>query len=278
MAYTVGVQFEPVDRTWLYDPAGYDLDRGDYVLVKSDRGLELGRVTQGVHEISSDMLSQPLKPIVRKATEDDLRRDQANRDKAARALETGQSKVREYGLPMRFLRARSTFDGRRMAFDFAAQSRVDFRALAKDLASTLRTRVELHQVGARDVTKLMDGTGRCGRALCCAAWLTQFESITMRMAKDQGMSLVPEKLSGACGRLRCCLRYEHEGYVVAKSLLPKIGSMVETEKGTGKVLEHRIPKGTYVVALEEGGQLEVPSPHLGWVFGCSPGCGSGCGG
>jgi cell fate regulator YaaT (PSP1 superfamily) len=260
----------------LYDPAGYDLNPGDYVLVKSDRGLELGRVARGVHEISPDILPVPLKPIVRKATEDDLGRDRANRAKAARAVETAQAKAKEHGLPIKILRARCTFDGQRLVFDFASRGRVDFRSLARDLASALRARVELHQVGARDVAKLMSGAGRCGRALCCGSWLAEFESVTMKMAKDQGMSLVPEKLSGACGRLRCCLRYEHEGYVVAKSLLPKIGRVVETENGPGKVIEHRIPKGTYVVALEEGGHAEVPSPHLGWAFGCGSECGADC--
>lgn len=245
-----------------FDAGRLQVEKGAAVVVQTARGLELGTVVDPPKPAVGKAVPQDLKAVLRRATEKDLLRREEMRTREVEAFEVAQEKIRQHGLPMKLLSVHSTLDGKRLVFHFSAEGRVDFRGLVADLAKHLKTRIELRQLGARDVSKLLSGYGRCGRPLCCATWMSSFEPVTMKMAKEQGLALIPEKLAGVCGRLRCCIRYEYEGYAAAKKFLPKLGSRVETEKGPGKVVEHRVPRGTYVVALTEGGQTEMTVPEL----------------
>lgn len=254
------------------------LNPGDMVLAHTERGLEMGRVIDVPREIAAAVAPEGLKPLLRKATTDDLRRAAEGRQKDAEAFLEAVQKIEGHNLQMKLLAVRSTFDRRRMIFYFSAEGRVDFRGLLRDLSSHFKARIELRQLGPRDVAKLVGAFGRCGLPLCCASWMGAFEPVTMKMAKEQGLALIPEKLAGACGRLRCCIRYEHQWYADVKPMIPKLGSRVETEQGAGKVVEHRVPKGTYVVALEHGGQIEVAAAELQqWLAAqCKPACRREC--
>lgn len=280
MTVIVGVALEKAGALQYFDAGKLAVDRGTAVVVQTTRGLELGTVVDPPKPAAERAAPQGLKPLLRIATEKDLLRREEMQGREAEAFEVAKEKIRQHGLPMKLCSVHSTLDSRRLVFRFSSEGRVDFRALVADLAKRLRTRVELRQLGARDVAKLLAGYGRCGRPLCCAAWMSGFEPVTMKMAKEQGLALIPEKLAGVCGRLRCCIRYEHEGYAVARQFLPKLGSKVDTDKGLGKVVEHRVPRGTYVVALAEGGQMEVVVAELAhWYTAdcrCSE-CGAGRG-
>lgn len=263
MPLCVGVSFKRVAKSYWFDPDGLNLQEEDRVVVETTRGLELGLVKIGPCEVRSDDLQPPVKRVVRQATEDDLRQERQNRILARQALTACQECVKLHLLPMKLLQAEYNFDASQVTIYFAAESRVDFRELVRDVAGRLRTKVQLHQVGARDQAKLIGGVGPCGLTLCCATFLTEFAPISMKMAKDQSLFLNPVKFSGVCGKLMCCLRYEHETYVDAKRRLPLIGEIVMSPRGQGKVIDLNLLKETALVQLVESlAELEFPAAEL----------------
>jgi cell fate regulator YaaT (PSP1 superfamily) len=257
MITAVGITFRRAGKVYWFDPEGLELRRGQKVVADTAAGQELGDVKVEPGEISEEGLSLPLKPILRAATPDDLRRENENRLKEQEFHTIAQEKILQHGLPMKLVGVESMFDRSRVTFHFVAESRVDFRELAKDLARACHCRVELHQVGVRDETKIIGGVGPCGRELCCAAFLNDFEPVAIKMAKEQDLSLNPQKISGVCGRLMCCLAYEYCSYREVKKTLPKVGSKITTPKGIGKVIEIDVPREEAIVALEEGGTLRL---------------------
>jgi cell fate regulator YaaT (PSP1 superfamily) len=257
MITAVGITFRRAGKVYWFDPEDLVLRRGQKVIADTAAGQELGEVKVEPGEISEEGLSLPLKPIVRAATPDDLRRENENRLKEQEFHTLAQEKILQHGLPMKLVGVESMFDRSRVTFHFVAESRVDFRELAKDLARACHCRVELHQVGVRDETKIIGGLGPCGRELCCAAFLSDFEPVAIKMAKEQDLSLNPQKISGVCGRLMCCLAYEYGSYREVKKTLPKVGSKITTSKGIGKVIEIDVPREEAIVALEEGGTLRL---------------------
>ncbi|MDI6893975.1 MAG: stage 0 sporulation family protein [Bacillota bacterium] len=212
LAKVVAVRFRRVGKPYHFDPAGIELEPGDRVVVETARGLEIGEVVCPVREVPDDQLAQPLKPVLRVATEADLGQAEENQALASGSLRICREKVGARGLPMHVLDAEYTLDRSRLVFYFASETRVDFRELVRDLASSFRTRIELRQVGVRDEAKMVGGLGPCGREVCCAVWLSEFQPVSIRMAKVQNLSLNPGKISGLCGRLMCCLRYEADLY------------------------------------------------------------------
>jgi len=262
MPRVVPISFRPAGRPYRFDAGDLDLKPGDLVVARTSRGLELGWVRSGPKELADSELEVELKPVVRVATEDDVRKAERNAERESNAMEMAAKKIAKHGLPMKVIEAEATLDGSRIVLHFSAEGRVDFRALVRDLARSLRTRVELHQVGVRDEAKMRGGLGHCGRPLCCATFLTTFDPVGIRMAKEQNISLNPQKISGVCGRLMCCLNFEYEHYREAKSCLPKVGSRVETEQGPGKLKEVNVLRDRVTIALEEGGHIELPTQAL----------------
>ena len=269
MPRVADICFRPGGRLYRFEVGNLELVPGDQVVARTTRGLELGAVRSAPRELSEREANSDLKPIERKATEDDMRRSQDNLVREQEAMEVAACKVAEHELPMKLIAAESTLDGGRIVFHFSAERRVDFRALVRDLAQALRTRIELHQVGVRDEAKLRGGLGPCGRPLCCATFLTEFDPVGIKMAKEQDLSLNPQKISGACGRLMCCLNFEYAHYREAKQCLPKVGSRIETSKGPGKITEINVLRNRVVVTLDEGGQIDLPTAA---VAQHKPGC------
>lgn len=219
--------------------------------METSRGVEYGTVVTGPREVSEEELVGALKMVLRRANDDDLDQLQANREKETRAMEICQEKIEVHGLPMKLVDVEQTFDGNKIIFYFTADGRIDFRELVKDLAAVFRTRIELRQIGVRDEAKMMGGLGCCGRELCCATWLADFASVSIRMAKEQNLSLNPTKISGICGRLMCCLKFENEVYEQAKEGFPELGKRVTTPDGDGRVSGINILKRTVNVELRE---------------------------
>jgi cell fate regulator YaaT (PSP1 superfamily) len=245
-----------------FDPEGVPMKWGDLVVAQTARGLELGEVKLGPQEVEAERLALPLRRIVRKATEEDRQRGEQLKGKEEGDLSLAREKIAQQGLPMKLVGAERTFDGGRIVFHFTAEGRVDFRGLVKDLARAFRTRIELHQVGVRDEAKLRGGIGPCGRELCCASFLRGFDPVSIRMAKDQELSLNPLKISGVCGRLVCCLGYEHRCYREARAGLPRVGARVQTGMGWGRLEEVNVPRQRARIALEEGGVEEMSLEEL----------------
>lgn len=212
----VGVRFRPAGKIYYFDPNGEGYLVGEKVIVETARGLELGEVCCGNREVDDAQITPPLKKVVRRATGKDQDQSEANRAREKEARLTCAAKIRDHGLPMSLVDAEYTFDGQKLIFYFTAESRVDFRELVRDLAGTFRTRIELRQIGVRDEAKMLGGLGPCGRPICCATFLGEFQPVSIRMAKEQNLSLNPTKISGLCGRLMCCLRFECERYADAK--------------------------------------------------------------
>jgi len=262
MPLVVGVSFRKVGKVYYFDPGDLDLHEGAFVIAETARGVEFGEVVMEPKEVSEDELVAPLKRIVRVATGEDLEREAANRDREKHAIEVCERKIREHNLPMKLLDAEYAFDGSQVTFSFSADGRVDFRELVKDVAGALRTKVQLHQIGVRDEAKLIGGYGTCGRPLCCATFLSTFEPISMKMAKDQSLFLNPAKFSGSCGKLMCCLRYEHEFYRDAQKRLPAVGAILQLEKGRGKVIDVNVVNGMLTVQTEDDVQLHIPACQL----------------
>ena len=236
MVKVIGVRFRTAGKIYFFSPGSLELKAGDKVIVETARGVEFGSVVTGVREVPDDQISQPLKPVIRIATQDDVRREAKNREKEKDAFKICQEKIRKHGLEMKLIDAEYTFDNNKVLFYFTADGRIDFRELVKDLASVFRTRIELRQIGVRDETKIRGGIGICGRPLCCHTYLTEFAPVSIKMAKEQNLSLNPTKISGVCGRLMCCLTNEEETYEELNSHLPSIGDYVTTpEKLKGEV-------------------------------------------
>ncbi len=269
MPRVVSVCFRRAGRGYRFDAGGLDVKPGDRVVARTSRGIEIGVVRTGPTEMPAPEDDTELRSIVRTATEDDLRKGEENLAREREAMEVAAEQVAEHGLPMKLIEAQITLDRSRIVIHFSAEGRVDFRALVRDLARALHARVELHQVGVRDEAKMRGGLGHCGRLLCCATFLTHFDPVGIKMAKDQDISLNPQKISGACGRLMCCLNFEYAHYREAKQCLPKTGGRVETDRGPGKVTEVNVLRNRVVVALDEGGRLELPTAA---VARHQPGC------
>ncbi|ADL41789.1 PSP1 domain protein [Caldicellulosiruptor obsidiansis OB47] len=251
MAEVVGVRFKKAGKIYWFDPNNIDLKAGDDVIVETVRGIEMGKVMIEKREVPDEEIVQPLKKVVRKATEEDYKKAQENMEKAAKALEICKEKVQKHGLPMKLLHAEYTFDNNKLLFYFTAEGRVDFRELVKDLAAVFRTRIELRQIGVRDDTKFRGGLGPCGREVCCSVHLCEFVPISIKMAKQQGLVLNPAKISGLCGRLMCCLTYEQKFYEEAMLKLPGIGAIVKTADGIGEVVEVNVLKEKIKVRFED---------------------------
>ncbi len=253
MPQVVGVRFRPVTKVYYFAPNNLKQLKVDTrVIVETSRGTELGTVAQPVHSVPKSKIKGKLKRVVRKATPVDLLQAEQYRGQEATVLETCDELIKNKGIPIKIIDASYSFDGSRLVFSFASEQRVDFRDLVKELTSSLNTRVEMKQVGARDETKILDGYGRCGRRLCCSSWLTEFHPVSIRMAKQQGLPLAPAEISGLCGRLLCCLAYENDQYAEIKKFLPKIGAQVKTPQGvTGTVRGLNVIKETVLLETEE---------------------------
>ena len=262
-ARVVGVRFRPAGRIYFYDPAGHDLKTGQWVIVESAKGIECGRVVVAPRQVeASELGADGLKPVQRVATEDDLRQMLAFKAKEKGALQRCAERVERHALPMKLVESEYTFDGSRLTFYFTAEERVDFRALVRDLAATFHTRIELRQIGARDHAKLLGGVGVCGKTLCCSSWLTDFNVVSIKMAKEQGLPLNTAKISGVCGRLMCCLAYENDDYQSAKQEMPALGEIVTTPSGMGRVVGMNVPRASVEAVLESGAVVTVPVREL----------------
>ncbi len=231
MITVIGIRFRTAGKVYFFDPAGLEFVPGEHAIVETARGVEYGDVVLGNREVEEEKVVQPLKPVIRKAVPADEETEKKNREKEEDAYRICQEKIAKHGLEMKLVKAEYTFDNNKLLFYFTADGRVDFRELVKDLASVFRTRIELRQIGVRDETKLLGGIGMCGRPLCCHSYLSDFIPVSIRMAKEQSLSLNPGKISGVCGRLMCCLKYEEDTYEYLNSKLPGIGDTVTAEDG-----------------------------------------------
>ena len=231
MTRVIGVRFRPAGKIYFFAPGKYNIHTGDKVIVETARGVEFGTVVTGQKDVEDDKITQPLKPVIRIATQDDIRKEEKNREKEKEAFGICLEKIRKHGLEMKLIDAEYTFDNNKVLFYFTADGRIDFRELVKDLASVFRTRIELRQIGVRDETKIRGGIGICGRPLCCNTYLSEFAPVSIKMAKEQNLSLNTSKISGVCGRLMCCLTNEEETYEELNSRLPSNGDHVTTPEG-----------------------------------------------
>ena len=250
MAEVIGVRFKEVGKVYYFDPNNNKLKVGDTVIVETARGIECGKVAMENKEVKDDDIVHPLKKLVRKATKEDLKRLEDNHRKEKEALKICEKKVAEHKLEMKLVDVEYTFDNSKILFYFTADGRVDFRALVKDLASVFRTRIELRQIGVRDESKMLGGLGVCGRPFCCNSFLGEFHPVSIKMAKEQGLSLSPTKISGTCGRLMCCLKYEQEAYTDLLKHTPKVGAIVKTPAGRGLVVETNLLSQTLKVKMD----------------------------
>ncbi|NLW70351.1 MAG: stage 0 sporulation family protein [Eubacteriaceae bacterium] len=250
MQKIVGIRFNSGGKIYFFDPENIRLWVGDHVIVETARGMEYGKVATRVSYVEEETLKHPVKPIIRKATEQDALINRMNLDKAPEALRICKEQVEKNKLTMKLIRAEYTFDSSKVIFYFTADGRVDFRELVKDLASIFRIRIELRQIGVRDEAKIVGGIGCCGRELCCHKWMGEFDPVSIKMAKEQGLSLNPGKISGVCGRLLCCLKFEHETYEDALANMPELGDRVKTPDGTGYIQKLNILAGRVTVQLD----------------------------
>ena len=250
MIKVTGVRFKNVGKVYYFSPNGLELKPKDKVIVETARGLECGEVTFSDREVADDEISGELKPIIRFATEKDLRTVEENKEKEKAAFDICLKKIEAHNLKMKLVDVEYTLDRNKILFYFTADGRVDFRELVKDLASVFRTRIELRQIGVRDESKMVGGLGICGRPFCCNTFLGDFQPVSVKMAKEQSLSLSPVKISGTCGRLMCCLKYEQESYEHLLRVTPKVGAIVDTSSGRGTVVESDLLKGMLKVRLD----------------------------
>lgn len=250
MTEIIAVRFKNGGKEYYFDPRGTQVRPGDQVIIETAKGPEFGLCCRGNTMVEDDQVVQPLRPLLRLATEKDLANLERNRQREKEAMAVCQEKIQEHKLDMGLVRCECSFDGNKLLFFFTSEGRVDFRSLVKDLAATLHSRIELRQIGVRDESKLLGGLGICGRPYCCNAFLEQFHPVSIKMAKTQGLSLNPAKISGACGRLMCCLKYEQDAYEDAVKRLPKKDSFVETPDGVGNILDVDMLKETVKVRLD----------------------------
>lgn len=250
MSKVVGVRFKKAGKIYYFDPGTYELPVGTQVIVETARGVEFGDVVVAVKEVAEKEIVSPLKKVVRIVTEEDRQINAENKASEKEALETGTRKIEKHQLDMKLVDVEFTFDRNKIIFYFTAEGRVDFRELVKDLAAIFKTRIELRQIGVRDEAKMIGGIGPCGKSLCCSTWLGDFEPVTIKMAKEQNLSLNPAKISGICGRLFCCLKYEHDTYHKMLRQLPAYGAKVRCEKGTGDVVDTNVLTGKVKVKIK----------------------------
>ena len=258
MTKVIGVRFRTAGKVYFFDPLQLEIKRGDHVIVETARGIEFGTVVAGVHEVEDDKVIQPLKPVMRIAGERDIEQEAANKEKEKEAFKICKEKILKHGLEMKLIDAEYTFDNNKVLFYFTADGRIDFRELVKDLASVFKTRIELRQIGVRDETKIRGGIGICGRPLCCHSYLSDFVPVSIKMAKEQNLSLNPTKISGVCGRLMCCLKNEEDTYEELNRKLPGVGDYVQTADGLhGEVQNVNVLRQLVKVLVEVGDEKEL---------------------
>lgn len=250
MTKVVGVRFSDTGKMYYFDPKGFDIKNGQEIIVETANGLEFGKASTGVKLVEDDEVVSPLKPVIRIATDEDRKQVEENKRKEKEAFEICNQKIQKHNLEMNLTNAEYSFDCSKVIFYFTADGRIDFRELVKDLASTLHTRIELRQIGVRDESKMLGGLGICGRPFCCSTFLDGFHSVTIKMAKDQGLSLAPGKISGTCGRLMCCLKYEQNSYEYLHKITPKVGTVVDCRHGRGTVVDSAILTGKLKIQLD----------------------------
>src|SRR5699024_5690030 len=253
----IGVRFKEVGKIYYFDPNHIDIKEDEFVIVETSRGIEFGKVVIANREVTEEDVVLPLKKVMRVATDKDIAIVRENKDLAKKAFSVAKEKVIEHQLDMKIIEVEYTFDRNKVIFYFTAEGRIDFRSLVKDLAAQFKMRIELRQIGVRDEAKLLGGIGPCGRKLCCSTFLGDFEPVSIKMAKDQNLSLNPAKISGLCGRLMCCLKYENDTYEEAKRQLPDIGQKIETSYGKGRVTGINIlDKVVHIEIENNGNQIE----------------------
>lgn len=273
MPTAVGISFKPVTKIYYFDPGPFeDLQAGDYVVVETSQGREIGQVVWQPREVNDEEIGDRLKPVVRRATAWDMIERDRYEHQEDEALALCRTRAVEHRLPIKVVSAEYNHDGSRLVVSFTADGRIDFRELVQDLAKTFHTRIEMKQIGVRDEAKILSGVGKCGRQLCCAAWLRDFNPVTIKMAKQQNLPLSPGEISGVCGRLLCCLSYEVEVYKEARKALPKVGATVVTSEGPGRVRKVQPLSEMILVKLDEGAMREFTMEELETS---KPGC-SGC--
>ncbi|MCI9070745.1 stage 0 sporulation family protein [Clostridium sp.] len=254
MIKVVGVRFKKAGKIYYFNPVDMNIQKDTYVVVETARGVEFGECVIGIKEISEEDIVAPLKSVLRIATEEDINKHFNNKDKEKEAFEICLKKIQEHELTMKLIDVEYTFDNNKVIFYFTADGRVDFRELVKDLATIFKTRIELRQIGVRDEAKMLGGLGPCGRPMCCSTFLGDFASVSIKMAKEQNLSLNPTKISGICGRLMCCLNYEQSTYEDIRKRMPKVGSIVKTIEGTGEVFSNSTVKESVKVKLKKDGE------------------------
>ncbi len=253
----VGVRFKKAGKIYYFDPETTEYSYGQNVIVETSRGMEFGMVVIPNRDVNDDEIISPLKPVTRLATAEDIEKNRQNKEKEKEAFDVCIEKIKKHGLEMRLIATELTFDNNKLIFYFTADGRIDFRELVKDLAAVYRTRIELRQIGVRDEAKYINGIGICGRTLCCATFLGDFHPVSIKMAKDQGLSLNPSKISGVCGRLMCCLKYEQDTYEELLKGLPKEGDIIDTPEGQGEVLAVNVLKQVIKTAVKKSQKNDV---------------------
>lgn len=261
MAEVIGVRFKEVGKIYYFDPKDKKLKTGDKVIVETARGIECGVVALPNKDVPEEELIHPLKPLIRKANDNDLSHIKENKKREKEAFSICEKKIAEHNLEMNLVDVEYTFDNNKILFYFTAEGRVDFRALVKDLASVFRTRIELRQIGVRDEAKMLGGLGVCGRPFCCHSYMGDFQPVSIKMAKEQGLSLSPVKISGTCGRLMCCLKYEQEAYLDLLKRTPKVGAIVKTPDGKGLVVENNLISGKLKIKLDSSPEDAAPASY-----------------
>ena len=257
MVKVIGVRFRQAGQIYNFDPLDFKIEVGNHVIVETARGIEYGKVVQSVQEKNEEDVIMPLKPVIRVATEEDDKIAKQNKDKEKKAFFICKEKIKKHGLEMKLIDTEYTFDNNKVLFYFTADGRIDFRELVKDLASVFKTRIELRQVGVRDETKMLGGIGICGRPLCCSTYLSEFIPVSIKMAKEQNLSLNPTKISGICGRLMCCLKNEQEAYEYLNSNLPNVGETVKTFDGLkGEVKSVNVLRQKVKIVIEQNDERE----------------------
>lgn len=251
MAEVVGIKFREVGKIYYFDPNGIVFVKGDRAIVETARGVECGDIAMENTDINDEEIVQPLKSIIRKATESDLHIVEENAEKEKKAFDIALKKIEQHRLNMKLIKVEYTFDNSKILFFYTAPSRVDFRELVKDLAGVFRARIELRQIGVRDECKKLGGISVCGRPFCCSEFLSDFQPVSIKMAKEQGLSLNPAKISGACGRLMCCLKYEQDAYEHLLKITPKTGALVDTPEGRGEVIDANLITGQLKIRLNK---------------------------
>lgn len=258
MINVIGIRFRTAGKIYYFDPKGSEFKRGDHVIVETARGIEYGTVVMPNTDVEEEKVIQPLKSVIRKATEADDETEKKNREKEKDAFKICKEKIAKHGLEMKLIDAEYTFDNNKVLFYFTADGRIDFRELVKDLAAVFKTRIELRQIGVRDETKILGGIGFCGRPLCCHTYLSDFVPVSIKMAKEQNLSLNPTKISGICGRLMCCLKNEEDTYEYLNRKMPALGDRVTADDGSkGEVIDMNVLRQTVKVVIEEGDEKEI---------------------